>query len=247
MDRKHWLICAFSVAVAFSAGLLANFPASIAFERLRSQLPPKLAEMIGEVEGSVWSGQSTITDGSLKSTVNWELAPIGRLFGGYGLVLHVHDADHDLWIKADAEGEASGRVQVNGKISKDLVNRQLAEFGIRINQDIVVESLSVSMNDTQFSDAGGAVIWKGGRVSYTSSGTKTVQMPELTGLLSASEGTLVLNVVKHGMSEPISVIRLQPDGWLGVEVKQEMGNLILLPNRRLNRAGNVMEIKRKIY
>ncbi|MBV1959153.1 MAG: hypothetical protein KUG53_00335, partial [Pseudomonadales bacterium] len=83
--------------------------------------------------------------------------------------------------------------------------------------------------------------------SYTSSGTKTVQMPELKGLLSSVGDTLMLEVVKSGSSKPVSIVTFQSNGWIGVEVKQEMGKLIMLPNRRVNRAGNVMEIRRKIY
>jgi len=245
--KKRWLIWVISALLAFSAGLLANFPASIAYEAVRMQLPSQLTKLIGDVDGSVWNGQSTVTDEILSSTINWELKPVDRLFGGYGLILHIHDVDHDLRVKFDPEGNNNGRLQISGTISKELLNRQLAQFGVKVDQGIVIDSVVASLRDSQFSDVGGSVLWKGGRVSYTSSGTKTVQMPELKGLLSSAGDTLNLEVVKSGSSKPISIVTFQSNGWIGVEVKQEMGSLIMLPNRRVNRAGNVMEIKRKIY
>jgi hypothetical protein len=43
------------------------------------------------------------------------------------------------------------------------------------------------------------------------------------------------------------VITFKADGWFGAEVKPRMAELILLPKRRVNRAGNVLEVKRKIF
>ena len=246
-SKKRWLIWVISALLAFSAGLLANFPASIAYEAVRTQLPLQLTKYIGDVDGSIWNGKSTVANEILRSTINWELKPIDRLFGGYGLILHIHDVDHDLRVKFDPEGKNKCRLQVSGTISKELLNRQLAQSGVKVGQGIVIDSVVASLRDSQFSDVGGSLLWKGGRVSYTSEGTKTVQMPELKGLLSSVGDTLILEVVKSSSDKPVSIVTFQSNGWIGVEVKQEMGRLIMLPKRRVNRAGNVMEIKRKVY
>ena len=245
--RKHTLLLLGASLLAFFAGLLSTFPASIAFEKIRAQLPPQLTEMISNVEGSIWNGQSTLTAELLQSRINWELNPIDGLLGGYGIVLHAHHIDHDLWLKLNPSGEKSGRLQISGTISSQLINRQLKPFSIIIDQDIELKALTASLKDEKFSNLSGTVLWQGGRVSYTAGETQTHQLPKLEGLLSSVDGTLVLNIVKAGSSKPISLITFQANGWLSLEVKPAMAGLILLPNQRVNRAGNVMDIKRKLY
>ena len=245
--KKHWVLWLFSAVLAFSVGLLVNLPAAIAFDRINSQLPPEIAEVLSGLEGSVWNGQGSLRKGMLKSKVDWQFTPLELLSGGTGLELHLHEKDHDLQIKFDPDGKQNGRIEVSGMIDSALVNRQLALQGIRIKNDIELNAVRVAVNNDQFSEAGGSVIWKGGSVSYNSSGTKSLEMPALTGRLSTVDGELVLNIVEAGGSEPITVVTFKLDGWFGFLVKPRMADLVKLPNRRVNRAGNVMELKRKVY
>lgn len=257
--RRHWFLWLISVVSAFTVGLLINFPATFAYAKLKPELPPALAKVINGIEGTIWDGSATLRQGTLESTIDWQLNPIDMAFGGPALLLHLHENDHDLVVKlsagfgdsggnsgADGSGN-SGRVELAGVVDKSLINNQLRPYGIAVNNDVQLNALSVVLRDGQFSDGSGTVTWKGGTVSYNSPSSQSIQLPELHGLLSTENGVLYLNIVQMGGTLPMGTISFKADGWFSAEVKPAMAELVLLPNRRVNRAGNVLEIRRKVF
>jgi len=245
--KKHWFLWLMSAALAFGVGLVVNLPAAVVYDRFKPEIPAQIAAAVDDIDGSIWAGRGTVREGSLKTNIEWNIDLVDLIFGGTGLVLQLQESDHNLIAKMDFFGTDSGQIQLSGTINSSLVNQQLSAYGIRMGSDIQLEDLVVALSDNNFSEGSGSIEWKGGLVSYNSPNVKTIQMPELHGLLSVEEGALLLTIVEAGKSAAITMVSLKLDGWFAVKVKPAMAELILLPNSRVNRAGNVLEIKRKIF
>jgi len=245
--KKHWFLWSISAVLAFALGLLVNFPAAIAYDKFKPELPKQVSNLLSDVTGSVWNGQATLSEGPLKTQVSWVLSPASFFTNDPTIKLYLTEIGHNLKVELTPQNDANGQVDISGLINSRFVNQQLKTNGIRISSDISVNELQVTVVDRQFSAASGTITWPGGTVGYNYPDVKNIQMPELTGALSVNGGALVIAITQTGKSTGISTLTFKLDGWVGVEVKPEMADLILLPNRRVNRAGNVMEIKRKLF
>lgn len=245
--KKHGFLWGVSAVLAFAVGLLVNFPAAVVYDKLKPELPTQITQALGNIDGSIWNGRAMLREGALKSEIDWALKPVDLIFGDPGLILRLYEADHDLEVTFNPSGQGNGRIELTGVVHSGLINRQLGPYGIRVNNDIQLNAIEVVLHDDHFSEGNGTVTWEGGTVSYNSPSPKTIQMPALRGLLSTDDGVLTLDITETGKSVPISTITFKADGWFGAEVKPTMAELILLPKRRVNRAGNVLEVKRKIF
>ena len=212
LKMRHYIIIG---SVVFIAILVANMPARLLFDPLKSKLlinPPSQLQ-IGEAKGSIWQGHIDLGVSGVPFRADWDILQSHLFKGSFAVAfsltsLSPNNINAPDWIKGNVFGSILGRVgcfDVNGLVSAGLIN-QFAKGQFSLENNIALNSLNISFKNQAFGEAGGELHWPGGLVDYydPSRGQRQVTLPALKAALNSQEGTLMSQLTIDGVSDGFS-------------------------------------------
>jgi len=228
---RHYVIIG---SVVFITILVANMPARVLFDPLKSNLllnaPSQLK--IGEAKGSVWQGQINLEVSGKFFTAYWDILQSQWFKGRFALAFSVtnqgpsNNFKNTDWIKGNVFGSIFGKVgcfDVNGLVSADLIN-QFADGQFSLENNVVLNSLDLNFKNNNFEAVKGTVNWPGGLIGFydPSRGQQQVVLPALKGSISSQKGKLMGNLTLDGSTDVLVSAEIDGKGEAYVAIRKRM-------------------------
>ena len=229
LTLRHYIFIAILVFVSV---LLANVPAKIVYDAIDSQLS---LNSIPEFEsrglkGTVWKGQMAFEYSGQPTEFFWDVLQVQFLKGRVALQVRAITDDIENELKGilfvSLTG-AYGLSDFDGLITAQLIN-QLARKQFTLEQNITLDAVGVTYQNSKFTFAQGDIKWPGGQIRYfdPSRGQQQVALPALIARISEEEGKLTSNLSPEGTDDLLVSINLGGDGEADILVRKRLLDLI---------------------
>ncbi|PCJ34086.1 MAG: hypothetical protein COA99_14965 [Moraxellaceae bacterium] len=212
---------------SFLMFVIALFPANLVWKGMASTVSPMVPGKVQSVGGTLWDGFVVIDlkFGAINTRylAKWNTHPLNLLLGEVSIELSMESEGFILSGGGYVGVFGKGIQELTGHVSASLAESLLTEFGVRIDEGLSLENVTVTMSGDTISEATGSISWKGGSVGYSIAGSsQTVDFPGVLGTLSENEGTLRLALIETKGNQPLGEAMLRSDGIGGVKVLQRV-------------------------
>lgn len=183
--RFWWLIA----LVLLCLFLLVQLPASWLIQRFLPNNP-----YLQQVSGNLWEGQSAwqfsgINQAkSLPANLNWQWRPLYLFSGKIAMAVEIRSGQSLVTGLVKVGKNDWQVIDFKGKITKDMLG-QLGNWQLP-DTPILVEDLSLTSDNGNFSDVAGKFSWAGGALGYPSGGrVYQINLPKMQGILSKEKNS----------------------------------------------------------
>ncbi|OOV87637.1 hypothetical protein BTA35_0206300 [Oceanospirillum linum] len=248
----------FILPIAFFLGLIANFPAKVAWGYVEKSL--KLPEELSLVSigGTAWNGHSVLSisnkDQLLQFKVDWQLGLPALLSHGRFFSLALSHPGTKLELTATPNWRLTGlKGQVSGHIHPLLLNPFLKQNKAWISGTASVNRLGFSFVDGKPETLSGAIVWQGGDTYFLPPGGRSPQLiryPQLAIRVSTQSqtGDIHATVTRLGDDGALVSGVLNQDGWLSVRVNGRLKEAVPdLPVPRKPADQALIKYKEKVF
>ncbi len=206
------LFLAFCVALAPAglAGLMLDRVADVAMT---------------QANGTLWRGEADLYVRSRAvGRLQWDVHPSMLLTGSVGGDFSLDADHHQLRGNADVGLNRTFNVDVSGKVGAQTVNRWLEPYDMAISGNLNLSNVLLTFDDVALRDAGGAVEWEGGGISYPAgNGIQSSILPPLRANLGPGPtGT----VTTQDDLVPLVMAQLLDNGIAKVGITARMTRLL---------------------
>lgn len=183
---------------------------------------------VERVGGTIWNGYALanvrhpIVRGPV--VVDWDLKALRMLLGEVALGLRVEGAA----FRVDGTGHwgiwGKGLKHLNGDVQATMLDQALREFSVTAEGVLKVQDVSVNLSGDHITLAQGLISWSGGQVTAPGRGSRNpIDFPAVNGLVTESEGNLLLTVTETKNNQMLGELGLMPAKGLGsVKVLQRV-------------------------
>jgi hypothetical protein len=177
------------------------------------------------VSGTLWQGEGDLYVRSEPlGRLQWDVHPATLLEGALGGDFALTDAHHELRGTADVGLNRTFTVDVSGKVGAQTVNRWLEPYDMTISGTINLSSTLLTFDAVTLRDAGGAVDWEGGSITYPAgNGIQSSILPPLRATLGPGPAAIITT---RDDAAPLVTAELFDNGIAKVGVTARMTRLL---------------------
>jgi len=217
---------------SLSFGLFAinQLPANLVWRTAGAQFAPVIPFTVEAVGGSLWDGfvvgrpQGPFNERML---VHWDFQPSALLLGRLAIGLGLEGSSFKFSGTGYTGMAGKGFYDVSAIADASMLNPFVQSMGVSASGKLNIDELAVALNsDMQVTDASGQVMWSGGAVSASFSGSpEQYTIPSVAGAVSQRMNGAFIDLKQVDGGKPLGEVGVTGDGILSVTVLQRVMTL----------------------
>jgi len=244
MFSKRFVFVVF--ILAYLSFLIASVPVSLIWQFTSAYVPNTNARF-SDFQGTLWQGNVKLSTRGEQFDLDWEVHAARLLLGKLKVKTAVKQSSMQLDAIASINLFGQYHIEnISGFIDDRLLSIAGLPRGTEIKGRLWIDSLNIVGGKNQPIDAlSGTARWSGGPVQFLAGKTTlNTEVPQLFVELTSTEN-IQLKVVDANQQEWING-RLDQDGWLNLQVLQNVADVLELPIQ--SGSQNILfEMKQKLY